>query len=349
MRAWIDVDNPPQARYLLPLARALDDRGLDVLITARDYGDTLPILESEGVGFSSVGASFGKGTARKVCGLAGRTMRLVAFHRSQPRKPDFVVTGSRSAALAARMLRIPSFVIIDYEYVNLLVYRIAGSYILHPDVIASGTFTELGVPARKLIGFSGLKEDLSFAGIDVARVRPLRLDGDGAKPVRILFRPPAEESHYYSSESRRLALDLLGYLAEADAQIVFSPRYPWQVRDLDSIGIWRHEPVVLRHPIPFVSLLKAVDAVVSAGGTMLREAAFLGVPAYSIFRGRSGAVDRHLAALGRLVILSAATDFDRVRLEPSASPTPMREGARVAEEVIDVVLDRTRPKEGSRA
>jgi predicted glycosyltransferase len=100
------------------------------------------------------------------------------------------------------------------------------------------------------------------------------------------------------------------------------------------------DPVVLERPIPFVSLLKDADAVVSAGGTMLREAAYLGVPAYSIFRSRIGAVDRHLASLGRLCMLTSASDFPRIDLSTRGSLRPLHGESHVADDVASVMIER---------
>ena len=57
-----------------------------------------------------------------------------------------------------------------------------------------------------------------------------------------------------------------------------------------------------------LNLIWASDFVISGGGTMNREAAALGVPVYSVFRGKIGAVDRYLAGQGRLVLLEGVED-----------------------------------------
>jgi uncharacterized protein len=186
-----------------------------------------------------------------------------------------------------------------------------------------------------------LKEDLSFADVDFGSVRAHDFGETNGAP-RVLFRPPAEESHYYRRESRDLALELLGYLAGKGAKVVFSPRFDWQIRYLESVLDWPEDPVVLERPIPFVSLLKGVDAVVSAGGTMLREAAYLGVPAYSIFRSRTGAVDRHLASVGRLCMLRSAADFPRIELSARGSLRPLRGESHVADDVSRMIFERAR-------
>jgi predicted glycosyltransferase len=338
MRVWIDIDNPPQARYLLPLVRRFEEAGHDVLLTARAYGDTFAILRSEGATFEPIGSSFGKGTGRKIYGLVKRTRQLVAFLERESVRPDLVVTGSRSASLAARKLGISSFVVIDYEYVNLLVYRLAGSYILHPDVIDSEVLERRGIRRERLMPFNGLKEDIAFADVDLFAVTPHEFGDGGESTPRVLFRPPAEESHYYRSESRDLALEILRFLAAQGARIVFSPRYSEQVSYLDEVPAWQEEPIILRDPVPFVALLKGVDAVVSAGGTMLREAAYLGVPAYSIYRGKIGAVDRYLASIDRLTLVASTADFSRVELARKATISPIRTDDSAAEDLINMIL-----------
>jgi uncharacterized protein len=123
--------------------------------------------------------------------------------------------------------------------------------------------------------------------------------------------------------------------------VIFSPRNAMQVRYLEQVPSWSRSPIVLHEPAHFVSLLKSVDVVVSAGGTMLREAAFLGIPAYSIFRGRLGAVDRHLVSIGRLSVLSSEGDFAAMSIRPRKGLSPLREGRDALEDVVEMVLAQT--------
>jgi uncharacterized protein len=341
MRVWIDIDNPPQVRCMLPLARRFEDAGHDVLLTARAYGDTFAILRSEGASFEPVGSSFGKGVPRKLYGLVKRTRELIAVLERQSARPDLVLTGSRSATLAARKLGISSFVIIDYEYVNLFVYRLSGSHIVYPKVIDGGVLERQGFTRRRLMPFDGLKEDIAFADVDLFAVRPHEFGNGGGSTPRVLFRPPAEESHYYRSEARGFAIELLRFLAAEGARVVFSPRYSRQIAYLDEVPAWQEEPIILREPVPFVALLKGVDAVVSAGGTMLREAAYLGVPAYSIFRGNIGGVDRYLASIDRLSLLETPADFSRIELDRQRSISPLRNKPRAANDVMRMIIART--------
>jgi predicted glycosyltransferase len=337
LNVWVDIDNPPQARYLVPLAREFERRGHEVLLTARDHGETVPILREEGVSVRVVGSTFGPGVPRKVRGLLSRALELGNLLQRERRSIDVVIAGSRSATLAAWRRKIPSFVIIDYEHVNLLIHRFTSCYIFYPDVIPASAFRRRGIRDVHLLPFRGLKEDLTFHELDLAAIEPFDIGGAEGAAVKILFRPPAEESHYYRSESRELALALIRHLANQDVQVVLSPRERSQVSYLREVKRWRRQPVVLERAAPFASLLKSVDAVVSAGGTMLREAAYVGVPAYSIFRSRTGAVDRHLASVGRVTMLSSPADFSRLKIERKKAFAPLRERSTTADDIVRTI------------
>jgi uncharacterized protein len=346
VRIWLDIENPPQVQYLTPLAEAFRKAGTDVVLTARDYGSTFQLLEGRGLEFQRVGASYGKEKWRKATGLVGRTGALTRFFARS--RPDAVVHAGRAPALAAWLLRVPSFGLLDYEYVDVTLARVAHHWILHPRALDASVLAKRGVQARRLIAFEGLKEDITFAGVNLDHVEPADLPGQRGGLARVLVRPPAEESHYYRSESGHVARDLLRYLAAQEgAQVLFSPRYPRQREYLDEAE-WRNEPVVVPESAPFLPLLKAVDAVVASGGTMAREAAWLGIPSYSIFQGSIGGVDRHLASIGRLDLLGSVGDFERIRIEPKRDPEPLAENPRLPEELVEAVLSRL-PKKSAKA
>jgi uncharacterized protein len=338
VRVWVDIENPPQVQYLTPLASAFADAGADVVVTARDYGATYDLLEARGIPFRRVGSSYGKEKWRKATGLATRTGALVRTVGG--RRPDVVVHAGRAPALAASVLRIPSFCFLDYEFVDVAVARVTRSFVVHPRVIPASAFTRRGVREDRLLDYDGLKEHLTFAGTDLAAVEPLELEGSADGCSRILVRPPAEESHYYRSESGSVARALVAYLAEQDGvQVVFSPRSADQASYLDDLS-WQVQPIVVAGSTPFLPLLYSVDAVVASGGTMAREAAYLGIPSYSIFQGDVGAVDRHLESLGRLEFLASSEDFARLRLEPKPEPVALTARTSVPDQVVDDVSRR---------
>jgi predicted glycosyltransferase len=338
MRIWIDIENPPQVRYLLPFKRAFEAIGAHVTITARDYGFTYALLEDARVPFVPIGTSYGATRRRKLAGLARRTRALAAYIRAGER-PRALLCAGRASAAAARILGIPTFMLSDYEHAEVTLYRLTGSNFVFPDVIDPDAFIRRGIDRARLIPYHGLKEDLTFSGVDLDAVAPhefAELNGGGQ--VRVLFRPPADESHYYVPASGALAERTLAHLASReDAVVVFSRRYPRQVDMLRGLP-WRHPPVVLGRPVPTLPLLKSVDAVVSSGGTMLREAAWLGIPAYSIFGGTPGGVDRHLEALGRLVFVSAPSDL---QLDRGVRRPVLSAGGRLLDQLVETIVERS--------
>lgn len=333
--AWIDVDNPPQVQYLTPFVDYLEkERGYEVLLTARDYGATAGLIRDRGLEPVVLGHAVGSGKAAKIRQTLGRAFGLIRLLRGRT-KPRFLITASRSSALAARLTGIPSYIFVDYEFVETGTFRRLGCAMLFPEVIGKRTFAAMGFPEERMIPFAGLKEDISFSTVDIDAVPALDLPAPEG-PARVLLRPPATSSHYYRPESGRLYGATLEHLASRDdVVVVFSPRYPEQAKDLETHR-WKHTPVVLDNRANFVSLLKAVDAVVSSGGTMLREAAYLGVHSFSIFRGPEGAVDRHLEQTGRLTFVREPGDLEKCDLGRKRGE-PRKPDERILEKIIDSI------------
>jgi predicted glycosyltransferase len=334
-RVWLDIDNPPQVQYLVPVAEELGRRGCAVLVTARDNSITHGLLRQRGTDFLPVGHAFGKQKASKVIGVIGRALRLV--RRLRPFRPELVIAASRSAALAARLLGIPCFIICDYEHAELRSYTWLRSFIVFPEVIPAQVFRQKGFRADRLLTFPGIKEHLTFHGRDLSAIPAWQ----APEPERVIvaFRPPAAETHYYSTKSNRLYSALLQHLAVQEGiLLLFLPRYPWQVEHLRQLQ-WSSPWLVPEEPIPAIPLLKGVDLVISSGGTMLREACYLGVPAYSIFQSSIGAVDLHLQAEGKLELLAGPEDFGRLRLVKRSTVAPPMAADETMDQLLSQVLD----------
>jgi predicted glycosyltransferase len=338
LAAWVDIENPPQVQYLGSIVEGLRERGLEVLVTARNYGDTFALLEARGVEYVPVARHFGAAKLAKVSGTLRRVWTLHRLLRTRGR-PDFLVSASRSAALAARWASVPSFALCDYEYVNLAVFRVTGSLIVHPSVIAVESFVRRGVPADQLMPYVGIKEDITFADVDIDATPAHRfpeLDNTGL--VKLLLRPPAEESHYHRASSSKTLLRVLEWLSSrTDIVTIYSPRYHWQKDQLNTLA-WQRPPVVLDQPVDSVPLYKGVDIVLTGGGTMAREAAYLGVPALTIFQGALGDVDRHLESLGRIRVVTDEDDLERLDLGNIGRLPPLRTNPSARDDMINAML-----------
>ena len=282
----------------------------------------MDLLRQRGIEPRIVGRPHGSSNAVKMLDVGWRAVELSrAF---VPARPDILLGTSRSAALAGWGMRIPVFGFCDYEHADMRVLRLTRMYVFHPDVIDVASFTRQGVNARPSVAVLRLEGDDLLLGHRhrgnrasiASRPEPVDL-------VHVLLRPPGEQAHYFVPESGRLFNDLLRYLSEReDVVVVYSPRYEHQVSYLDEFE-WANSPVVLHEAVSFVPLLKSVDVVISSGGTMLREAAYLGIPAYSILRSAIGQVDHYLESIGRVRILESRADFDAMRLEHLERLSPM--------------------------
>lgn len=309
----MDVDNPPQAQYLSPIARELRNRGHHVLITARNHAPTLDVLANRGEVAVPVGGAFGSSSVSKVAGTLRRTASLIWLVRRRIGRPAATVTTSRSGVLAARALGSPSFTILDYEGVELGAFIRSGTTLLHPEVVPASRFVDRGFPAKRLHSFPGLKEDIAFSGLDleqaVGNTLPSPRDDSLAA---ILIRPPSQTSHYRVDGSMRTLERALDRLACVEnVQVIFSPREEGQIEMIRSRD-WCVPPVTLAHPVPLVSLLSQVDHVVTGGGTMLREAAWFGVPGSTVFQGQMPAVDEWLESQGMIRRITPDTDLSQI-------------------------------------
>ena len=333
---WVDIDNPPQAQYLLPFATEFERRGRRVLVTVRRHGIAQDLVRQRGVDFVPVGASSTGGTARKIAALTSRATELGRLvHRE---RPVAAVFASRSAAVTSTVLRVPAFALIDYEHVDLRAFRFTRTTVVHPRII-EGPLIRAGIPRGRLLGYDGIKEHISCADVDLEALEPLAFDGAERAHRTVLVRPPDENSHYFSEMSRSMTRALMKRLAcEQDVTVILSPRHPHQRQLLEGLD-WRRAPVVLDAALPFDRLLASVDAVVTAGGTMAREAAFLGVPAYSVFQGTPGMVDLHLESTGRLTMLRTPEDVERLAI--AIARRPRIEGESPVPGLVDEILARS--------
>jgi predicted glycosyltransferase len=315
MVIWVDCTAAAHPLVLRPIIERLEARGHEVMVTAREYGQTLGILERLGIPYTSVGShggasAFGKGRA-----LAGRSARLARLVWG--RRPDLAIAhGSVDLAVVAMLYRIPSAQMQDYEFAGWqrqIAFR-AARRVLVPDSIPFDRLKKIGAKERKLVRYPGLKEEYYLAGFepDPAVLDELGLDRE---KVLVVVRPPPETSEYHARND--LYGEAIRHLAAAgEVQVVVIPRTERQgdeVRAMNATNL-----ILPRRAIDAQSLIAYADLVVSAGGTMNREAVALGTPVYTTFAGRMGGVDEALIADGRLQVLAGPAVL---RLRKRGSPS----------------------------
>lgn len=309
---WIDMANSPHVQFFGPLIRELEERGHDVLITARDYAQTTGLLDQAGLSYTAIGHHGGKSTAGKALAIRERARALARFAREGG--ADVAVHhNSYAQSLAAWSIGLPSVTLMDYEYqpANHVSFRLS-SIVLVPDSIPTDALAPYGAGWR-LLRYPGLKEDFYVASMLAEAEGEPGIEGlEGDRPVLVL-RPPPDLAAYHRFENLLWA-PLLQYLAQqTEADVLVLPRTPGQASRLASQA-YGSVSIAERAIAPAVLLSKA-DGVITAGGTMAREAAALGIPAYTVFAGRRGGVDARLIDEGRLIELTTPEDFALIALE----------------------------------
>ena len=330
MRVWVDVTNSPHVVIFRPLIARMRARGHEVTVTAREFAQTIGLLERFGMDHVSVGAHGGASPRGKALAMAGRSRDLIRFAREQ-RFDLAVAHGSTDQPIAARLAGTPQVSMFDYEYAAAMHHwngRLA-TRVLVPQAIPEGALSRYGIRPPKLVRYRGLKEEYYLADhrMDEGVLDELGLD---SSRLIVVVRPPPEVTLYHRGASTELFSATLQRLLAAGpaVQTVVLPRTAEQRAALESGAA-----IVPPRPIDGPSLVAAADLVVSAGGTMNREAAALGVPAYTPFAARLGAVDRSLIAEGRLRRLTRPDDLVLERRTRGAAP-PLRD----PERLVDLIL-----------
>ncbi len=304
---WIDLDNSPHVPFFRPIIQQLKTRGYHVLVTARDCFQVCGLAEQLHLDCKPIGRHYGKHRIMKLIGLGIRTLQLLPSARRA--RPVLAVShGSRSQLVAAKLLRIPTLQIVDYEFAKIWAV-VSPSWAMTPTMIPSDAM-KLG--GDRILKYPGIKEDVyvpSFLPQDGIRQEL----GIAESEILVTIRPPASEAHYRSPDSDKLFQATIAHLAPMpEVRMVVLPRTPKQGHEI--AAAWSElcssrKLFIPERVVDGLNLIWHSDLVISGGGTMNREAAALGVPVYSIFRGTIGAVDQYLAANGRLVLLESAADL----------------------------------------
>jgi uncharacterized protein len=307
-KIWIDLDNTPHVPFFEPIVDELRSRGFPLLLTARDAFQVCELADKKGLRYAKIGRHHGKNATMKAAGLIYRSLQLAPTVLRE--KPALGVShGARSQLFLSNCLRIPTILIEDYEYCEFPV-TMRPSWIIAPSVIPDAALPCRNGHVRK---YEGIKED-----VYAWKLRPdatlLQELGLSASDVIVTVRPPATEAHYHNPEGERLFERFMQRVCRtARVKVVLVPRNQKQASYLRrQWPEWFKDSrvVIPQGAVDGLNLLWHSDLVVSGGGTMNREAAALGVPVYSIFRGTIGAVDHRLNAEARLVLIESVDDVE---------------------------------------
>lgn len=317
------MDNSPHVLLFAPIIRELRHRGVNFVITVRDFSQTRGLAEQHGLEFTTVGRHCQTSSRlRKVTSTLHRAWslrRVVAKHRVAAA----VSHGSRALLIAAKSLGLPVLTLDDYEFSSIGLYKRFSDRILVPEVIPESRLLAQGLPSRKIVRYPGIKEEVYVYDFtpDASILEKLELD---PRRAIVTLRPPATWAHYHEASGEVLFRALLNRLnQESGIQIVVSARTKAQEVELrERYGLSSGKFIISSQAVDGLSLMWFSDVVFSGGGTMVREAALLGVQTYSIFGGRIGATDEYLVSRGRLRLLRDPSEIDNLLLPKQRTERP---------------------------
>ncbi|MFN0141757.1 MAG: DUF354 domain-containing protein [Pyrinomonadaceae bacterium] len=323
---WIDLDNSPHVPLFVPIIEHYRTRGVEVIVTARDHAQTIELLDLAGLKgtYFVVGRHYGKGKIDKIRGLLARAKQLVSCIRNQNKQISLAVShGSRSMVLAARWLKIPIVTMYDYEFTETRIFNIFSDRVLVPERIPESVLNEIGLPMYKRVRYPGIKEELYLVKFqptpNFRETLFAKHDVSVEKSLAVL-RPPATTANYHDARGDVLFTAIIERLLSSNEVFtLIVPRTREHEAEISETIAKRQGSAasyeILDEAINGLDLIYAADLVISGGGTMNREAVLLGVPVYSIFAGRQGALDKQMESEGLITFIRDVDDIAKIKLE----------------------------------
>jgi len=294
MKIWVDMSNSPHVVFFKAMIREWEASGHEVIITARPLSNTIPLLESSGLPFTTVGAHYGKNLFAKLLGFPRRCAQLYGFLKHKG--IDVAITQSSFySPVVAKMIGARSIYTNDNEYArgNILAFLLSDLILLpaclRPWISRKRLFSLVGL-SKRVSYYPGIKEGIYL------HTEELRHGNKTRSAPKVFFRPEPWEAQYHTQDNSAFD-NFLKELGNA-SDLVIVPRSVEQANHYRSLGFSPEQ--VLDKPLPLMEIARTCDLFVGAGGTMSRELAILGVPTLSLYRGKPLAVDSELTARGLL-------------------------------------------------
>ena len=336
MKIWIDLDHTPHVPMFRPIIEELHRRGIETLVTARDFAQTVALLEMWNIDHVKVGRHGGSSKVGKVLNLFERSSQLISKVRKQ--KIDLAVShGSRTMLVACKMLGIPAVTMMDYEYTEVGIFNLLSKYMLMPEYIPEERLAPNGFNMKKLKRYPGFKEELYLPYFKPdASFREFIQIPEGKTLVTI--RPSAMYANYHDPLSEQILLKVIEKALETpNAWPLIVSRID---KDKEFIRERFGEKVnFLEKAVDGLQLIWNSDVFISGGGTMNREAGLLGVPVYSIFTGRKPYLDEYLAEQGKLTFIDQLEKVDQIEIKSRGQNSEFRcQNPNLAAQVVEILL-----------
>jgi predicted glycosyltransferase len=334
MKVWIDCSNSPHPLLFAPVARRLETDGHEVLVTARDNAQTIELAMERWPTVEVIGGPSPRGRASKAATLGERIVDLRRWAAKV--SPDVALShNSYAQIVAARSLRIPAVTAMDFEHqpANHMAFRFATT-VLVPDVLPLDVIRRQGARPAKVVRYPGLKEELYIGDFQPDRAILTRLGVDPRPGIVAVARTPPTRAVYHSSSNPLFEPALRTVCSQEGVVCVVLTRHPEQVAAIERLAL--PNCIIPNTAIDSRSLVYAADVMIAAGGTMTREAAIMGIPTWTMFAGKTPAVDVWLERQGvlrRLVAPEQLAGLSSRRADPR-TPEQLAARGRALEEVF---------------
>ncbi len=334
MRIWLDLANSPQVLFFRPILTELRRRGHKVEVTTREYAQTIQLADRFGIVHEVVGRHGGRSHLGPIRENLRRVLALIRWLR--PRQFDLALShNSYSQSVAAAVVRIPSVTLMDYEHqpLNHICFRLARRVIV-PEPFPREYLAKYGA-SKKAVAYPGIKEQLYLSDFE-PDPEYLRRESLPTDRSLVVIRPPAPWTAYHRFENELFDQVLQKLSALSDAHLLFLPRLESQAASVQGLSNVHVAQKVYDGP----TLAYHADLLLSGGGTMNREAAVLGTPVFTVFKGRLAATDQYLIGAGRLKQLGREEDLSELRISKTdRKPILSSQGlvALVTDQILETV------------
>jgi len=334
---WFDLDNSPHVQIFQPIFKELEKQEEEYFITARDYAQTVDLLDYYKIPYTLIGRHGGKNKIKKVLNLLGRSYQLYSFVRYK----DYSIAishGSRSQLVANTIKNKKSILMFDYEYTESRIFNALADYLLVPKFIPDERLEEAGFNLKKIIKYNGFKEELYLSGFQPDHNFRKAIEVDNDK-ILVVLRPPSIVSNYHNSLSEKIMVKIIKhFINNPDVIVLVIPR-----TNVDEEFIKKNIPIgenirFLKKAVDGLQLVYAANIFISGGGTMNREAALLGTTTYSIFTGRRPYLDEYLSKLNRLQFISDIEDISKINFNDVSKKPQLRQSDNLVNEITRLIL-----------
>ena len=276
---WLDALTPKQARLCSSIYKEFKSKGLKVFVTAREYAETLQILELEGVPYRPVGKYGGASKAEKLIAYATRAQALLDEVNTRS-ICALISLSSPSAVRVAFGLGIPAITLNDTPHafhVGRLTLPLSKK-VISPIAVPKKELIRLGAEEQAILQYDGVDEVAWMRSYEPNPEVLRDLELKAGEPF-VVMRPPEEKAAYLSNSFGQDILDLMRFIVSKEVKVVFFPRYPEQ----RSLAEMINGVIVPKKALDTISLYSYSVMIITGGGTMAREGSMLGIPSISLF------------------------------------------------------------------